>query len=91
MNILACRNNILIEELQETSGFSIPHESNDGLRFGKVISVGDFVYHICGEKIYPECKVGDIVGFVFNGNEKFNKNGKTYYLEIFDQLRCIVK
>lgn len=88
--IQACRNNILVEEIQNTEGFIIPTETNDGLRYGKVLSVGDFVYHICGEKIFPECKVGDTVMFVFNGNEKFFTGDKICYLIIFDQLRAIV-
>lgn len=91
MKIKACRNNILVEEIQTTGDFTLPTDENDGIRYGKVISVGDFVFHICGEKIYPECKVGDTVGFVFNGNEKIMSNGKICYLIIFDQLRCIVE
>jgi co-chaperonin GroES (HSP10) len=90
MIIHPTRNNILIEESTQTSGFTLPTERNDGLRRGKVVAVGDFVYHICGEKIYPECKVGDEVLFVFNGNEQINDNGKIYYLIIFDQLRSII-
>lgn len=91
MTIQPTRGNILIEELTENSSFSLPTESNDGLRRGHVVAVGDFLYHICGEKIYAECKVGDEVYFVFNGNEKVHVDGKTTYLIIFDQLRGIIK
>lgn len=87
--ITPTRGNILIEEATTTSTFELPTETNDGLRRGKVVAVGDFLYHICGEKIYAECEVGDEVLFTFNGNEKLLENGKIYYLIIFDQCRAI--
>lgn len=83
------RGNILVEELTSDSKFSLPTETSDKLRQGRVVAVGAFLYHICGKQIFAECKPGDIVIFTFNGNEKFEENGKIYYLLIFDQLRGI--
>lgn len=75
---------LLVEDIKETSNFITPSQNGE-IRQAKVIAVGDFLYHICGQKIYAEPNVGDIVWFVFNGNEKIP--GTNQYLIIFDQLR----
>lgn len=75
---------LLVEDVKKDSDFVTPAQNGE-LRRAKVIAVGDFVWHICHEKIYPEPKVGQIVWFVFNGNEKVP--GTNQYLIILDQLR----
>lgn len=91
MKVTATKNNILVEEVARNDTFVLPTEKNDGLRMGKVISVGDFVWHICHEKVYSPAKEGDIIYFVYNGNEKINIDGKICYLIIFDQVRAIIE
>jgi co-chaperonin GroES (HSP10) len=75
---------LLVEDIKSENDFVSTAQTAE-LRRAKVLAVGDFLYHICGEKIYAEPKVGDIVYFVFNGNEKIP--GTNQYLIIFDQLR----
>ncbi len=87
-NYKPTRGIIAIEDIQEEGKFSTPVQKGD-LRKGKVIAVGDFLYHICGEKIFAEPKVGDVVYFTYNGNESIP--GTNIHLAIFDQLRTIVK
>ena len=82
--ITPTRGILLIEDIKEESNFVTPAQNGE-LRRAKVLAVGDFLYHICGEKIFAEPKVNDIVYFVFNGNEKIP--GTNQYLIIFDQLR----
>ena len=88
MNIKPTRGVLLVEDIKEEGNFITPSQKGD-LRKGKVLAVGDFMWHICHEKIYPEPKVGDIVWFCYNGNETIP--GTTMHLPILDQLRCIVK
>jgi co-chaperonin GroES (HSP10) len=76
---------LLVEDIKETSSSFVTPEQTGELRQAKVLAVGDFLWHISHEKIFPEPKVGDIVWFVFNGNEKIP--GTNQYLIIFDQLR----
>ncbi len=78
---------ILVEDIIKQKDFYTPNQ-NAEIRIGVVLAVGNFLYHICGEKIYPEPKVNDEVWFVFNGNEKIP--GTNQYLIIMDQLRGIV-
>jgi co-chaperonin GroES (HSP10) len=85
--IKATRNIILVEDIQETGGFSVPAQNGE-LHKAKVISAGDFVWHICHEKIYCPVSEGDIIYFVFNGNERIP--GTNQYLIIFDQVRGVV-
>lgn len=84
VKIMPTRGVILVEDIKEDSTFYTPSQKGE-LRKAKVLAVGDFLWHICHEKIYVEAKVGDIVYFVFNGNEKIE--GTNQYLIIFDQLR----
>lgn len=77
---------LLVEDIKEEGDFTTPSQKGE-LRKAKVLAVGDYLWHICHEKIYCEAKVGDRVFFVFNGNEKII--GTNQYLIIYDQLRCI--
>lgn len=88
MKIKATRGILLVQDVQQENGFTTPAQKGD-LRKATVIDVGDFLYHICGQKIFAEPKVGDIVYFTYNGNETIP--GTNMHLPIFDQLRCIVK
>lgn len=87
MTIKPTRGILIVEDVASESSFYSPAQNGE-IRKAKVLAVGDFLYHICGEKIYAEAKAGDIVWFVFNGNEKIP--GTNQYAIIFDQLRGIV-
>jgi co-chaperonin GroES (HSP10) len=90
MTVKATKRHLLIEEATTNGTFAIPTEKNDGLRLGRVISVGEWVYHNCGEKVYAPCELNDLVYFIFYGNEKVNIDNKVCYLIDFDQIRGIV-
>ena len=86
--MIPTRGVLLVEDIKDEGSFVTPSQKGE-LRKAKVLAVGDFLWHICHEKIYAEVKVGDIIYFVFNGNEKIE--GTNQYLIIFDQLRCYGK
>lgn len=88
MIITPTRGVLLVQDIQDESGFSTPSQNGE-LRKAKVLAVGDFIWHINHEKIYAQPKVGDIIYFCYNGNETIP--GTNMHLPIFDQLRCIVK
>ncbi len=83
-SIKPTRGVLLVQDVKEESEFYTPAQNGE-LRKAKVIAIGDFLWHICHEKIYAQPKIGDIVWFVFNGNEKIP--GTNQYLIIQDQLR----
>ncbi len=87
MNIKPTRGVLLVEDVKDESNFATPAQNGE-IRKAKVLAVGDFLWHISGEKIFAEPTIDDIVWFVFNGNEKIP--GTNQYLIIFDQLRGIV-
>ena len=87
-SIKPTRGVLLVEDIKAESNFVTPAQNGE-IRKAKVLAVGDFLWHICGKKIFAEPKVNDIVWFVFNGNEKIP--GTNQYLIIFDQLRSYGK
>ncbi len=82
--MIPTRGVLLVEDIKGEGDFVTPAQNGE-IRKAKVLAVGDFLYHICGEKIYPEPKVDETIWFVFNGNEKIP--GTNQYLIIMDQLR----
>ena len=79
---------LLVEDIKDEEGFYTPSQKGE-IRRARVLAVGDFLFHICGEKIYAEPRKDDIVWFVFNGNEKVP--GTNQYYIILDQLRAYGK
>jgi chaperonin GroES len=72
--------NVLIEGIEKEGAFASADEYDEKPEYGKVVSVGEGLFDISGERIPMRVKKGDLVLFNKYSVYKHRQDGKDYYI-----------